>query len=106
MRTMRSISSVVTPGWMAACALSRMVLAMRQACLVPSICFAVLMGTAPIHDSRRSLPALMLPGLQSGRPGHKVQCPHCLAGLRMLRVNPPMFCCLYSISLTGTPVSA
>ena len=53
MRTMRSISSVVTPGLMAACALSRMVLAIWQACLAPSICLAVLMGTAPTHNGHR-----------------------------------------------------
>jgi len=48
-RTMRSISSVVIPGLMAACALSRMVRAMWHALRVPSICFAVLMGTALPH---------------------------------------------------------
>ena len=43
---MRSISSVVIPGLMAACALSRMVRAMWHALREPSICFAVLIGTA------------------------------------------------------------
>ena len=43
---MRSISSVVMPGLMPACALSKICRDMRQACRVPSICFAVLMGTA------------------------------------------------------------
>ena len=43
---MRSISSVVMPGLMPACALSRICRDTRQACRVPSICFAVLMGTA------------------------------------------------------------
>ena len=43
---MRSMSSVVIPGLMAACALSRMVRAMWHALREPSICFAVLIGTA------------------------------------------------------------
>ena len=49
---MQSISSVVIPGLMAACALSRMVRAMWHALRVPSICFAVLMGTALPHASQ------------------------------------------------------
>ena len=49
---MRSISSVVIPGLMAACASSRMVRAMWHALRVPSICFAVLMGTALPHASQ------------------------------------------------------
>ena len=50
-RTMRSISSVVTPGLTAACALSRMVRAIWHALREPSICSAVLMGTAHPHQS-------------------------------------------------------
>ncbi len=59
--TTRSMSSVVIPGLMAACALSRMVRAMWQALREPSICFAVLMGTAQSHiDHLQSFPSQRL----------------------------------------------
>ena len=53
---MRSMSSVVIPGLMAACALSRTVRAMWHALREPSICFAVLIGTAqPMQASLQGI---------------------------------------------------
>lgn len=98
MRTIRSMSSVVTPGLMAACALSRMVRAMWHALREPSICFAVLIGTAH-HMQIRAVP---VPNFWRLRVGNNLG----NVCAQQSAVNPPMLCCLLSISLYGMPVSA
>ena len=62
---MRSMSSVVIPGLMAACALSRMVRAIWHALREPSICFAVLIGTA--HPHAGPFAGLLIPKLDLWR---------------------------------------
>ncbi len=93
-RTMRSISSVVTPGFTAACAASRIRLATKQACRVPSMSSADLTGTA-VHEGE----------LNWTNRAHLLQPITWTAQHSPCRAAP-MLCCLLWISLMGTPVSA
>ncbi len=94
-RTTRSISSVVTPGRTAACALSSTSRASVHAARRPLISAAVLMGTA-----RRGAPRVSR--RSSARLGASAACRRRLPPGR----GAPMRCCLFSSSLVGVAVSA